>query len=122
MTSASRWHHGSVPPSLPYKQRQQQTAKAVQNTIFLTELMPPSPRIVSMSKIVELRIDDCVVKTCDSLGKTTSVTVRESFFCRAIPRLGDYLVMFDEGYISHRTSEELRRKGYLKEVKPVRVA
>ena len=76
-----------------------------------------SPRIIDISKIVAFHIDDCIVVFHDRGGKDVNLAVRETFFCRAIPRVGDYVVTYNNGYVTHRTHQELKRDGFRSDVK-----
>lgn len=69
--------------------------------------------IVEMSRISSFSIPDRTVKTVDETGKIREIAVRDGFFRRAIPSVGDYLIRYRDGHVSHAPPQKLREGGYV---------
>ncbi|HEU00328.1 MAG TPA: hypothetical protein ENH89_08235 [Aurantimonas coralicida] len=69
--------------------------------------------IVEIFRISSFSIPDRTVKTVDETGKIRRIAVREGFFTRAIPSVGDYLIRYGDGHVSHAPPRKLREDGYL---------
>ncbi|HDZ73564.1 MAG TPA: hypothetical protein ENH55_12495 [Aurantimonas coralicida] len=69
--------------------------------------------VVEISRISSFSIRDRSVKAVDEAGKIHEIAVREGFFTRAIPTVGDYLIRYGDGHVSHAPPRKLREGGYL---------
>jgi hypothetical protein len=58
-------------------------------------------KVVKGAKITHVNVDEKIVLVENSDGEVNTVRVTDDFFKRSCPGIGDYLVIYEDGYMSH---------------------